>query len=334
MEKIMEYCGAGSMSTKGWFAFNGKCCVHNGDMRNDTKKRAGMHQADADGFIYHCFNCGYKTGWKSGDNLGHKTLNLLNWFGVPDDEIQKIKFKAYQLRLQKQNDSIVSTDKIKNENKEKYVFLTFPEKDIPKDYHDIDYCLENFYNNKDFINAAEYLVSRGEYISEYCDFLWSPSQKDKIIIPCKWNNKNVGFIYRSIYNSRYRYINDFPSDYLFNTDEGLKGDTIFLCEGPFDAYAISGIATLGDKLSDKQETWLKQQNKRIIVVPDMVKKGGSLVDIAIKNKWETAVPDWDEEIKDCADAAKKYGPLFTVYSLINSTYTYEQIRTKRYKIGR
>lgn len=332
MDKLLEYCGQWKQSSKGWISFNGKCCIHNGDSRNDTKGRTGMHISD-DGFVYHCFNCGFKTGWKQGANIGTKITNLLEWYSVPDDEIKQIKFKAYQYKLQKQNsiNDIVPDDETKNKN----VFLNFDEIKFPDNFYNLDYCMNKFYNNKDFIKVADYILSRGDYIAENSDFYWSPSKKNSLIIPCKWNNKKVGWIERSILkNSKIRYINKFPTDYLFNYDQGSKGDVLFVCEGPFDALSVNGIATIGDKLSDKQIQWLNQLKKEIVIIPDRENNGGKLVDIAISNKWSAAVPDWDDDIKDCNDALKKYGVLFTTYSLMDSICDYSKLRTKRFKLKR
>lgn len=79
-------------STSGWISFNAPCCVHNGETR-DTKGRGGIIQ-DGDGWIYHCFNCGFKTGFKMGKPVGIKTRKLLNWLGVPETEIAHLTLES------------------------------------------------------------------------------------------------------------------------------------------------------------------------------------------------------------------------------------------------
>jgi hypothetical protein len=74
----------------------------------------------ADGFIYHCFNCGYKAGWSKGKLLSKNTKTLFNWFGIPDSEVQKLSLAA----LKEQEDQ--PTDK-------KEFNFELKEVELPKD---------------------------------------------------------------------------------------------------------------------------------------------------------------------------------------------------------
>ena len=37
--------------------------------------------------------------------------------------------------------------------------------------------------------------------------------------------------------------------------------------------------------------------------------------------WNVAFPEWEKDIKDAADAAQRYGQLFTMKSILNSVET-------------
>jgi hypothetical protein len=75
----------------GWTSFNAPCCHHNGTSA-DTRQRGGIIKG-ADGEIsYHCFNCGFKTGW-----ISYKLRQLLQWLNVPDDVINKLALEVMKL---------------------------------------------------------------------------------------------------------------------------------------------------------------------------------------------------------------------------------------------
>ena len=40
---------------------------------------------------------------------------------------------------------------------------------------------------------------------------------------------------------------------------------------------------------------------------------------AIEFGWSVAFPEWDDHVGDVADAVSKYGRLFTIQSILNST---------------
>ena len=140
--------------------------------------------------------------------------------------------------------------------------------------------------------------------------------KYRIIIPFYWEDNLVGYVGRSIDNNRFKYFGDIPPNYIFNT-ETIKKDHeyIIITEGPFDALAVNGVALLGDKISKLQIEWLKSTNKKIIVVPDFEEKESKIQKVGLEQGWIIAKPEWKEGIKDCADALKEYGRLYTIYSI-------------------
>ena len=44
--------------------------------------------------------------------------------------------------------------------------------------------------------------------------------------------------------------------------------------------------------------------KTVIVCPDRDKSGGNLIDVAVENNWLVSFPQWENNIKDCAEAVK------------------------------
>ena len=66
---------------------------------------------------------------------------------------------------------------------------------------------------------------------------------------------------------------------------------------------------------------LNRLQKDIIVVPDRDKAGSKLVERAIELGWGVSMPEWSQEVNDIGDAVDKYGRLYTLYSIANSTET-------------
>jgi hypothetical protein len=89
-------------------------------------------------------------------------------------------------------------------------------------------------------------------------------------------------------------------------------------EGPFDAIAVDGIGVLGRELNSQQIAWLDSSLAEKIVVPDRERRNQELIDVALAQGWSVSFPDWEPGIKDAADAAAKYGRLYTLKSIIDS----------------
>ena len=56
----------------------------------------------------------------------------------------------------------------------------------------------------------------------------------------------------------------------------------------------------------------------MIVCPDRDKAGTNLIDVALENNWMVSFPEWEDNIKDTADAVKEYGQVYTLKSIIQS----------------
>ena len=83
-------------SSSGWLSFNAPCCVHNGNSA-DRRGRGGIKVSDQ-GWSYHCFNCGYTASFILGRNIGFKARRLLEWIGVPENDINQINLESMRHR--------------------------------------------------------------------------------------------------------------------------------------------------------------------------------------------------------------------------------------------
>lgn len=306
-------------TSRGWQVFDAPCCVHRG--HNPDKRGRGNLLMSSDGKIgFNCYNCGFKTVY-DGSHLGQKFEALLMWLNVPHDVVNKIKLEL----LKNQLDGI---DKPISVTLPQTISRNFKEVKLPKGSTSIHSVLEWDEVPDQYVKVIEYLASRGSAISKNYDYYWSPDTKfnmsDRIIIPFYHKNNIVGWTARfsgKPPSGVPRYWNsELPSGYLFNNEALYKPYRryIILVEGPFDAISIDGVGVLGSELSKDQANWLIEADKDIIVVPDRQKKNQGLIDSALMYGWDVAFPEWENDIKDAADATKRYGRLYTLRSIIET----------------
>jgi hypothetical protein len=272
----------------------------------------------SDGTIaYNCWNCGFKTVFDT-VNLSKNFESLMYWMNISTDEINKIKLELLQNKIDggNQQHNLVNIN----------VLTEFKEISLPEFALPFESVVEEEDIPEEFVNVMTYLDSRGNAILNGWDFYWSPSTKwdlnKRVIIPFYQKNKIVGWTAR--YSGtppkdipRY-YNSELQPGYLFNIDilNNYNRKYVLVAEGPFDAIALSGIGTLGSELSKQQIYWLNSTDAIKIIVPDRQRKNQGLIDIALENDWCVSFPEWEDNIKDAADAASKYGRLFTIRSAI------------------
>jgi len=317
-------------SPRGWLMFNAPCCTHRGHSR-DTRMRGNMLILPDGHIAYNCYNCGFKTVFDN-INISRNFENLMNWMGIPNEDIRKVKLEALQNKLA----GVTALP-----SHEDLDFLRdFKEVQLPEGARPVEAIMEDDEIAPQFATAIEYLFSRGDAVAQGWDYHWSSSTKwnldQRIIIPFYYRDKIVGWTARyagTPPSGTPRYYNsDLQTGYLFNCDAITKGNRkyIILVEGPFDAIAIDGVAALGSKLSRQQLSWLNSTDREIIVLPDRQKNNQGLIDIALEQGWSVSFPDWEDDVKDAADASCRYGKLLTLRTIIDSkTNSALQIGTKR-----
>jgi len=303
----------------GWISFDAPCCVHNGESA-DKRKRGGM-MFNADGTVsYHCFNCGYTSSYVPGRNLTHKMRKLLGWFGMPNSEITKLALEALRIKEETVIDG----------NSPHIQLPVFEKRELPvgarpiMEWHDWK-ALEPSGLDPEFIRAVEYIVNdRGLDLEDY-DFMWTceGSYKTRLIVPFYYQGDIVGYTARKLGDGSPKYITDSQPGYLFNLDgQGWDRQFVIVTEGPFDAISVGGVAVLRNEVNDQQAMLINSLQRQVIVVPDLDQSGQQLVDDAIKYGWTVAFPEWpDPDIKDVADAVKRYGKIYTMQKIVHSATT-------------
>lgn len=296
-------------SPSGWISFNAPCCHHRGNSP-DTRRRGGVKFSD--GFVYNCFNCKYTASWSPGRQISEKLKSLLKWMNATDDEINKIIFEA----MKTESPDYIAANP--------HPLTRFDEKELPKGSSSIDewvrFLPADSPHQEKLAAVIQYVMNRG-YDPLSPNFYWTPEPgfEDRVVIPFRYEGKIVGYTARRVTEGRPKYISDQYPHFVFNVDAQVREQKyLFVVEGPFDALSIGGVALLTNDIAEQQYRIIKNLGYEVIVIPDQDRPGLQLIEKAVEYDWAVAFPTWEDDVKDSADAVKRYGKLFVTVDAIQS----------------
>jgi hypothetical protein len=201
--------------------------------------------------------------------------------------------------------------------------LTFEDKPLPEGAMPLLEWVNSKYW-KDIQHELEpviaYVVSRG-YDPFDGNYYWSPAPgyDGRVIIPFMWEGRVVGNTARKVTAGKLKYLSDQHPHFVFNFDQQKENQKyIFVCEGPFDALAVGGVALLTNEIAEQQSRIINSLGAEVIVIPDQDRAGLVLFDRAAELGWAIAMPNWDSDVKDVADAVLRYGKLFVIVDAIKT----------------
>jgi hypothetical protein len=236
---------------------------------------------------------------------------LCRWLGSSEDTIKELVFEAMR----------TEGDDYRPEHQE--IKLEFTDKELPEGAMPLLEWVNSKYW-KDISLEVElviaYVVSRG-YDPFDGNFYWSPASgyESRVIIPFKWEGRIVGNTARKVTNGKPKYLSDQHPHFVFNFDQQKENQKyIFVCEGPFDALAVDGVALLTNEIAEQQSRIINSLGAEVIVIPDQDRAGLVLFDRAAELGWSVAMPNWDSDVKDVADAVQRYGRLFVIVDAIKT----------------
>jgi hypothetical protein len=290
-------------NTNGWLTMNCPVCTQNGQARPDTKHRGGI-KFEQDRVGYHCFNCGYTTGWRPGQRLGIKLIKFMRAIGVDEGEIQRLKIQLWE-QVVEDEDTI----------HEPFKKPDWPEIEFPWEIQELT------------LEAAEYLDRRG--ILELTEWLASPSSvqgmNNRVILPFFDADKLVG------YNARWigeapkgtaKIIASRPASFVFNLDrQSQTRKYTVVTEGEYDALSLDGVAIMTNSISPEQAKIIEDIDNEPVVLPDRDRPGLQLALQAAELGWNVSFPEWPEGIKDANDAVQHFGRVATLQSVISAIET-------------
>ncbi len=328
--------------TNDWISFNAVCCVHNGETA-DTRGRGGVRPNPDGSVSYHCFNCGFKTGFYPGRPLSYKFRKLLSWLGADELVLQRLGMEALRIRELVPVEQHVAPPPVE---------ITFKPRGLPDESCSIsqlatvlrlslDYDQQGMADwdqveklaGEQLLHCADYLYQRGlAGFNDYEYFLTQDTSYNlhrRVIIPFYWKQELIGYTARALYDDiRPKYHSNYEPNYVFNMDRQLPdAKFVLVTEGPFDAIGVDGVAVLSNEISEIQADIIESLGREVIVVPDFdvhidaksnKKKwpGKTMIDAALKYGWSVSFPVWQEQCKDVADAVQTYGSLFTMSMIL------------------
>ena len=283
----------------GWTTFNCPMC-------SDKRKRGGVIQSNAK-ISYHCFNCGFTTGWAPSPKLGQKYKKLVETLGVSNKDIHKVV-----LDLMKHSEEL----EIEDSTEYVYTAANFKTHKLP----DETTLVEDL---PDGHKVKQYAIERGLLGNFPLLHINNSMYNARIVVPFMYNNQLVGWTGRHINppnKETAKYLLNMQSGYVFNIDKFVDTDRDFVVvtEGVFDAILIDGISVLGNGVTAEQAHLIDKLNKRVILCPDRDDAGKDLIEKAVELGWEVSFPPWHSDCKDAADAVQRYGRLLTLKSIVDN----------------
>jgi len=307
----------------GWTSFNAPCCHHNGESA-DTRGRGGL-TANPDGSVsFHCFNCSFKASYQPGRHLTFKFRKLLKWLGADDTDIKRLVIESIRVR------ELVAPEAVKAEAEEERI--EFKARDLPEGAVSFQqfftfYELKNFENIPTLLNSAiDYTNSRKMNYDRY-DFYWTDSTEhslhQRVIIPCIWQGRTIGYTSRAFTDGvKPKYYSHYEPNFVFNMNNQLPDSKfVIVCEGPFDAMSVDGVAVLNNECNETQADIIESLGREVIVVADKDRAGAKMINNAIEYGWTVSFPVWLETCKDINEATVKYGKLFVLKTILDSKHS-------------
>jgi hypothetical protein len=306
----------------GWTSFNAPCCVHNGETA-DTRGRGGV-KTNAGQISYHCFNCGYTASFIPGRHLTFKFRKLLGWLGADDLTVRRLVIEAVRLK------ELVAPEELVKEPEQAIVY---EKRELPEGAVSFgEWTTYLAMQGDEYVvpdrvaRGVHYINHRNIDLNKYEFYLTDNEAYNlhrRIIVPYYYKREIVGYTARTWEaDVKPKYWSSHPADFVFNLDtQQPDWRFVIVCEGPFDAMSVDGVALSGSEISDTQIEQIDRLQREVIVVPDTDRAGRKLVDRAIEAGWTVSFPVWQETCKDINEAVVKYGKLFVLKSILAARET-------------
>jgi hypothetical protein len=175
--------------------------------------------------------------------------------------------------------------------------------------------------------VLQYLAQRKIDIDRY-KFYWSPERaadlSNRVIIPFYYQHQLAGYTARSIVPTQRvkYYMQADAGNLVFNLDrQNYERRVVMVCEGPFDALSIDGVAVMHNEISSTQAQLIHDLHKQTVVVPDGDAAGYKLIQSALEYEFAVSFPNYLETCKDVNEAAVRFGSVYVVKDILANTET-------------
>lgn len=314
VDAVKSRTAAWRPSSSGWISGNCPVCVRMGEARPDTKRRGGF-QFGQDEWVYHCFNCGFKTGWSSGRKLNWSNRTLLSGLGFDRSEIQRINI---ELMREEETNNFFNPD---TKQQEQQFHPQWPAVELPSGSKSLsDFTAEQI--TKPLHDGLVMLQER--QLLHWTDWAYTTDDfkyRNRIILPYRHQGKIVGYNARLVNNKTQtsKYLVTKPPHFVFNLDrQQSERSSVIIVEGDFDAISLDCVSLGTNSVSKEQASVINQLNKKTIMLPDADAAGAALIEPAIAQGWAVSFPEWMESYKDANAAVIDLGRPFVLASVLAS----------------
>ena len=212
---------------------------------------------------------------------------------------------------------LVAPEAVKAEAEEERI--EFKARDLPEDAVNLV--------SLDYVHPAlEYCLARKIDLDKYQFYATKQEQYNlhkRVIIPCIWQGQTIGYTSRAFVDGvKPKYYSHYEPNFVFNVNNQQPDSKfVIVCEGPFDAMSIDGVAVLNNECNETQADIIESLGREVIIVADRDKAGAKMIANAIEYGWSVSFPVWLETSKDINEAVVKYGKLFVLKSIIDAKQT-------------
>lgn len=303
-----------------WTSHDAVCCTYRGESA-DRRGRGGIKFNPDGSFGIHCFNCGFSTGWRPGQLLGFKLKKWLSWLGVDSPVIAALNLWC----LDQRNDAVIQEElERRSVDLKRYA--------LPPGTVALEDCGDT--------RISQYLVDRGIDTQRY-PFYWTSERtadlSNRVIIPFYYQQQLVGYTARSVVPTQRvkYYMQADAGNLVFNLDrQNYTRRVVVVCEGPFDAMSIDGVAVMHNEISTTQAQLIHDLHKQTIVVPDGDAAGYKIIKSALEYEFAVSFPNYLENCKDINEAVQRYGAVYVLKDILahrESNPTRIRLRAKKFQ---
>jgi DNA primase len=139
----------------------------------------------------------------------------------------------------------------------------------------------------------------------------------------KFEGRTIGYTARAFTDGvKPKYYSHYEPNFVFNmNNQHSDSKFVIVCEGPFDAMSVDGVAVLNNECNETQADIIESLGREVIVVADKDRAGAKMINNAIEYGWSVSFPVWLETSKDINEAVCKYGKLFVLKSILDAKHS-------------